>query len=313
MKIKTIKTVSIGFIASVMMFSVVINSTSGYQSVSAAQTKKEVKPLSLVVNQEEVTVEANSSFDAKSLVLGGQYEKLELPIIDTNKLGEQVVVIKATQGLESLKVTAKITVKDSTAPEWTQSVDSIDVKYNEEINILDSFKAVDSVDGELEVSIEGDNYKKDQAGAQEVKVVATDKSGNKIEKTVTVNVAEEEKPQTTSVLNYVDPSASGSNLYDAGWCTWWVQKRRIEIGKPVSNQLGNAETWLSRAQARGYETGNTPRAGAVIYFYRNHVAFVEEVYADGSIYITEMGIGGAWGYNAKVISASEAANYAYIY
>lgn len=84
----------------------------------------------------------------------------------------------------------------------------------------------------------------------------------------------------------------GANGYDYGWCTWWAAKRRIDIGRPVPTNLGNAVTWASRARAAGIGVDGSPRGGDVAY-YRNiggwgHVGFVERVNSDGSIWISDM-------------------------
>ena len=36
--------------------------------------------------------------------------------------------------------------------------------------------------------------------------------------------------------------ATGYNYYNKYQCTWWAYKRRVQLGKPVSNQWGNAKT-----------------------------------------------------------------------
>jgi surface antigen len=87
-------------------------------------------------------------------------------------------------------------------------------------------------------------------------------------------------------------AAYGGNGYDYGWCTWHAAKRRLEIGRPIPNNLGNAISWLSLAQSAGLPIGPEPRAGAVVYHLDigglGHVAFVERVNDDGSIWISDM-------------------------
>jgi surface antigen len=86
-------------------------------------------------------------------------------------------------------------------------------------------------------------------------------------------------------------SANGYG-YDYGWCTWHAAKRRAEIGRPVPTNLGNAITWLRAARLAGLPTGSEPRQGAVVYHTDigglGHVAFVEKVNSNGSVWISDM-------------------------
>ncbi len=71
------------------------------------------------------------------------------------------------------------------------------------------------------------------------------------------------------------------------------------------------------AQRAGIPVGNTPAAGAVIWTpprdYYGHVGYVEEVYEDGSVRISEMNTRG-WGVRSeKVLTPAQAAAYSYIY
>ncbi|MDQ3094305.1 MAG: CHAP domain-containing protein [bacterium] len=109
----------------------------------------------------------------------------------------------------------------------------------------------------------------------------------------------------------------GGNGYDFGYCTWWAAKRRAEIGRPVPNNLGNASTWKVLAQRAGLGVGSTPQAGAVIWTpprdYYGHVAFVEEVFEDGRVRVSEMNVRGWNVRSEKILTPAQAAGYGYIY
>jgi surface antigen len=111
----------------------------------------------------------------------------------------------------------------------------------------------------------------------------------------------------------------GSNGYSAGYCTWWAADRRIQMGRPVPSNLGNAITWLAAAGAAGFETGTEPRQGAVVWFRfpatsAGHVAIVESVNADGSFELSEMNGRAGWGRVSNyTVSASEIGDYRFIY
>jgi N-acetylmuramoyl-L-alanine amidase len=119
----------------------------------------------------------------------------------------------------------------------------------------------------------------------------------------------------------------GFNGYDYGFCTWYVANRRIEIGRPVPANLGNASTWDDRAPIAGLSMSRTPQYGdAVVTSQRGagHVAFVERVEADG-VWISEMNSRGqrsisdassAGGWNRvdfKFVPMSTASTYNYIH
>jgi LysM repeat protein len=87
------------------------------------------------------------------------------------------------------------------------------------------------------------------------------------------------------------PGGAGGNRFDYGYCTWYVASRR-----PVP-WLGNAWQWYGQAQAYGWATGKTPRAGAIMVTWESgwgHVAIVERVNPDGSWLVSEMNFV-AWG------------------
>jgi surface antigen len=108
----------------------------------------------------------------------------------------------------------------------------------------------------------------------------------------------------------------GGDGYDFGYCTYWVALRRIQVGKPLPNDLGNASSWGYLAHAFGLSTGTTPQqyaAAAVGGGGEGHVVFVESVNADGSINISEMNFGGWDVVDHRTIPASTADSYIYIY
>lgn len=101
--------------------------------------------------------------------------------------------------------------------------------------------------------------------------------------------------------------------YDCGFCTWWVAFQRAQNGEPVPSNLGDARTWKTLAARYGLSEGNQPHAGAVMWFTDDHVAYVSDVAADGTVTITEMNHVG-WGIeNSRTFPAADAGNYTYIY
>ena len=120
----------------------------------------------------------------------------------------------------------------------------------------------------------------------------------------------------------------GYNGYDYGFCTWYVANRRTQVGNPVPANLGNASTWDDRAARAGMLVNKTPSVGAAVVTSQRgagHVAFVERVNEDGSVWISEMNSrgqvsiadsspAGGWGrVDYKLIPAGQASSYNYIY
>ena len=88
--------------------------------------------------------------------------------------------------------------------------------------------------------------------------------------------------------------------YERWQCTWWAAARREQIGKPVDPWMGDGHMWRSSAERFGYPMGKEPRPGDVMVFQRGvlgadpnygHVAIVEEVRDDGTVIISEAGVG----------------------
>lgn len=98
---------------------------------------------------------------------------------------------------------------------------------------------------------------------------------------------------------------SAGNRYYAGYCTWYAKERRADL----PNNLGNAETWASRAATQGYATGSTPRPGAVGQ-QGNHVVYVESVNPDGSAVVSDMNYAGRGVVTTRTVPAG---SHQYIY
>jgi surface antigen len=119
----------------------------------------------------------------------------------------------------------------------------------------------------------------------------------------------------SSTIMYV-PVANG-NRYAYGYCTWYAYNRRLQMGRPIPSNLGNANTWDNRARAAGYQVDHTPEVGAVFQTdagYLGHVGVVERLNPDGSIVISEMNnrAYGGWG-KTNTRTISNPGDYTYIH
>lgn len=103
----------------------------------------------------------------------------------------------------------------------------------------------------------------------------------------------------------ISRASSSGNGYVRGYCTWYAKNRRPDL----PNNLGNADTWVSRARAQGIPTGSIPRVGAIGQ-QGMHVVYVESVNGDGTVTVSEMNYNGWNVISSRTVSAS---NFLYIY
>ncbi|EOL43635.1 glucosaminidase domain-containing protein [Enterococcus caccae] len=120
---------------------------------------------------------------------------------------------------------------------------------------------------------------------------------------------------------YTGESYSGSEAYAAGNCTQYVYNRILQLDGYVETTMGNGMDWAATGKANGYEVTNKPKAGTAVSFQPTvagadgtygHVAFVEHVYADGSILISEMNVAGLGMVSFRVIDKDTANTLAYV-
>lgn len=105
--------------------------------------------------------------------------------------------------------------------------------------------------------------------------------------------------RSSSVSSRSQSGSTAGNRYVPGYCTWYVKNKRPSL----PNNLGNADTWVTRAAAQGMATGSTPRAGSVGQ-RGMHVVYVESVNEDGSVNISEMNHKGLYVITYRTLPAS---------
>ncbi|MFK4566143.1 glucosaminidase domain-containing protein [Enterococcus sp. UD-01] len=120
---------------------------------------------------------------------------------------------------------------------------------------------------------------------------------------------------------YSGETYSGSELYAAGNCTQYVYNRIVQLDGKIGTTMGNGMDWGTTGKANGYKVSNKPKAGTAVSFQPNeagadstygHVAFVEHVYKDGSILISEMNAVGLGVVSFRIIDQSTANALSYI-
>lgn len=99
------------------------------------------------------------------------------------------------------------------------------------------------------------------------------------------------EPEVVSAKRPSEGKPGTGHKFPYGQCTWWVSQKRYIPWR------GNAGEWLYSAKLYGYQTGKTPKVGAIMVTTENpqygHVAYVEKVSGD-TITVSEMNFVG-WG------------------
>lgn len=158
------------------------------RDVKANDIEKQEK-VQLTLTAADVTVAQFSEFDARDLVVSGAFDSLQHSIVDTSVVGKVSVTYIASKGLETIKLSKTIDVRDGIAPEIDGS-DTIELKYDSEYNILDAYTATDNIDEDVTLEVVGD-VDRLTAGEYEIVIKATDSSDNVTTKEVVVTVNED--------------------------------------------------------------------------------------------------------------------------
>lgn len=111
-------------------------------------------------------------------------------------------------------------------------------------------------------------------------------------------------------------TGSKDNLYDFGYCTFWTSKRRQEVGFPIPQNWGNANTWNDNAVRSGYRVDHLPAVHAIMQTDEGplgHVAFVESVTPGGGWTVSEMNVAGWDILSDRTFKPSQAKVYNFIH
>ena len=156
---------------------------------------------------------------------------------------------------------------------------------------------------------------------RETKRVADEKAKKEAEEQAKKEAAAKEAARNRQVTTVdfapIDPNFSAA-INGGAWgnCTYYVYNRVAQLGKPIpSPSMGHAFMWSDSARSMGYNVSHTPKTGTVAVFRQGvagsdptygHVAFVEKVFADGSVLVSEMNVQGLNVISTRIISASDA-------
>lgn len=256
-------------------------------------------------------------------------------------LNEVIVEVRTNQLLTDIQEVKKyrvlVKIIDTNAPEIALEEDSIEIVEGDSFDVESNVASVlDKEDGEItNFTVSGD-YDTEKAGEYSIVVTAVDNSKNKTEKTFKL-VVKEKPVEIVTTASGSSSAVAGNYSYNisgavfaapnpnhmaalnggaAGYCTWYIYNRLDQLGAPIPyRMMGNANQWPYYAQRYGYNVSKTARVGTVVATnesYYGHVAFVEQVNADGSIVVSEMNYVGLYQLTTRTIPASQAANATYI-
>ena len=158
--------------------------------------------ITIQINDRELSTEEKFKFDK----LGTYTIKVKLDYTYTYS-----IINRLTRNIESEK-TIEIVIEDKEKP-VIKGVTNKEITIGDKINLQDGITATDNADEKVEIKIEGtvDNKK---AGKYNIKVIASDKSGNTENATFTVTVKEKTKV-TTSTTSNGNSKTNGSSTNSA--------------------------------------------------------------------------------------------------
>lgn len=120
---------------------------------------------------------------------------------------------------------------------------------------------------------------------------------------------------------YFGESYLGADAYSLGNCTQYVYNRITQLEGQIEMTMGNGMDWGSTGLSLGYEVNHKPKSGTAVSFQPGvagadeiygHVAFVEHVYEDGSILISEMNVTGLGEVSFRLLDQFTADTLTYI-
>lgn len=149
-------------------------------SLVIVASSQQTEIVTIELSKTEIEVELNKEFDPKSIIVGGNYDKLNLPIVDTSQVGKYHLIYQAIKGVSFLELQVVMNVVDKDAPVFSKKVNKVTAEFDEKgLDLSEFFEANDAVDGKLKVKITG-NYNLKKAGTYKLVAVASDKSDNQI-------------------------------------------------------------------------------------------------------------------------------------
>lgn len=157
----------------------------------------------------------------------------------------------------------------------------------------------------------------DEKAKKEAEEKAKKEAEEQAKKEAIAKEAARNRQITTVDFAPIDPNFTAA-INGGAWgnCTYYVYNRVAQLGKPIpSPSMGHAYMWSNSARNMGYSVSRTPKTGTIAVFSQGvagsdptygHVSFVEKVFSDGSVLVSEMNVQGLNVISTRIISASDA-------
>ncbi|WJP97863.1 CHAP domain-containing protein [Macrococcus bovicus] len=112
------------------------------------------------------------------------------------------------------------------------------------------------------------------------------------------------------------PDPMAFNTYDRGQCTFYVFEKVKADGKMIERTWHDAKYWKEGAEEDGYTVNQTPVEGALLQSSRGeqgHVAYVEHVYQNGKIRVSEMNYIKPYHVSERILTQEDIKRYQFIH
>lgn len=226
--------------------------------------------LQAIVLSDTVSVEFDNqehTFKAKDFVKENNYdEKYGEYVLQFSAQQEEYKITADTVKNENVKLTSyfenypkitkehivNVSVVDTTAPEFTEKVDTITIDKGENLDVTSKFKATD-LSGDVNITVDG-TVDVNTVGEQTVNVFATDKNGNVAQTEVKIVVNEPEQKQeekvteTTSSIASTNKSSSKKNS---------TVSKTPQSTKPSEKKNNSSETKSSTEKKKKEHSSST--------------------------------------------------------
>lgn len=220
--------------------------------------------LQAIVLSDAINVELDNqehTFKVKDFVKENNYdEKYGEYVLQFSTQQEEYKITADTVKNDNVKLTSyfenypqitkeyivNVSVVDTTAPEFTEKVDTITIDKGEHLDVTSKFKATD-LSGDVNITVDG-TVDANTVGEQTVNVFATDKNGNVVQTEVKVVVNEPEQKQEEKVAE-TSSSVASTNKSSS--------KKNSTVSKSTQSTSKNSKSATNNSGSKSSSKSNS--------------------------------------------------------